>query len=446
MPQPETRGKPIILFYSYSHRDEDLRNELAKHLTVLKRAGLIEEWYDRKIMPGEEWDGQISAHLNEAQVILLLISVDFLASKYCFDIETKRALERHQANTARVVPIILRPVHWKLAPFAALQALPKNARAVTEWPNQDQAFVNVCEGILAVVLAWKNEPERGASLGAERTDRAPASRPLRARARILDAALPRRVLKGAATALVAMLRRLDSPGLREIVEIDTSYGVGPDEVRSTKSFPLEFPVDASGRPGPLDLLIRIDSPDFEPQSQTRTLTVPPRGDSEPRVFLLTPAREGSLVVGLHLYQGNAEVAACLLRTQSEQAESDTISRTQALVSVPLAIGAFDEAEAGAEAEAEQTNYPLNQRTPPPAAAAPPPDKAEPRVQYLEPSRDSAMTSSRPPALPLPTSRDSATVRVPRPTIALPRRPRFLWAALIGVAAFLGVMVLVIRHC
>jgi len=193
MPQPETRGKPVILFYSYSHRDEDLRNELAKHLTVLKRAGLIEEWYDRKIMPGEEWDGQISAHLNEAQVILLLISVDFLASKYCFDIETKRALERHQANTARVVPIILRPVHWKLAPFAALQALPKDARAVTEWPNQDQAFVNVCEGILAVVLAWKNEPERGACLGAERTDRAPASRPLRARARILDAALPRRV-------------------------------------------------------------------------------------------------------------------------------------------------------------------------------------------------------------------------------------------------------------
>ena len=75
----------------------------------------------------------------------------------------------------------------------------------------------------------------------------------------------------ASTALVAMLRRLDSPGLREIVEIDTSYGVRPGEVRSTKSFRLEFPVDASGRPCPFDLLIEIDSPDFEPQSESRPL-------------------------------------------------------------------------------------------------------------------------------------------------------------------------------
>ena len=123
----------VEVFYSYSHRDEELREELERHLSILKRQGIITDWHDRKIGAGTEWKGQIDIHLNTARVILLLISSDFLASDYCYDIEMRRAIERHEAGEARVIPIILRPVIWKGAPFEKLQALPKDAKPVTSW-------------------------------------------------------------------------------------------------------------------------------------------------------------------------------------------------------------------------------------------------------------------------------------------------------------------------
>jgi len=141
----------IEVFFSYAHKDEELRDELEKHLAILKRQGVIAGWHDRKIGPGREWQGQIDAHLNSAGIILLLVSSDFLASDYCYDNEMKRAMERHEAGEARVIPVILRPVDWKGAPFAKLQALPKDAKAVTTWPNRDEAFANVAQGIRAAV-------------------------------------------------------------------------------------------------------------------------------------------------------------------------------------------------------------------------------------------------------------------------------------------------------
>jgi class 3 adenylate cyclase len=139
------------VFYSYSHRDEELREELEKHLSSLKRQGVITAWHDRKIGAGTEWRGQIDTHLNTARVILLLISSDFLASDYCYNIEMQRAMERHAAGEARVIPIILRPVIWKGALFEKLQALPKDAKPVTSWVNRDEAFVSVAEGIRGAV-------------------------------------------------------------------------------------------------------------------------------------------------------------------------------------------------------------------------------------------------------------------------------------------------------
>jgi hypothetical protein len=142
---------PIEVFFSYSHKDEDLCVELVKHLSILKRQGVIQDWHDRKIGAGKEWEGEIDTHLNTAGVILLLISSDFLASDYCYDKEMNRALERHEAGEACVIPIILRPVDWEGAPFGKLQALPKDAKPVTSWPDQDQAFLNVAQGIRAAV-------------------------------------------------------------------------------------------------------------------------------------------------------------------------------------------------------------------------------------------------------------------------------------------------------
>ncbi len=143
--------KAIEVFFSYAHEDEDLRDELAKHLSILKRQGVITAWYDREISAGTEWAGEIDAHLNTARVILLLISADFLASDYCYDIELTRAMERHTEGEARVIPVILREVDWKGAPFGKLQALPKNAKPVTNWANRDAAFTDVARGIRKAV-------------------------------------------------------------------------------------------------------------------------------------------------------------------------------------------------------------------------------------------------------------------------------------------------------
>lgn len=318
MPGGSTTG-PIALFCSYSHQDESLHNELSKHLYTLRRAGFVREWYDREILAGEEWDRQISRHLESAEIILLLISADFLASKYCYDIEAKRALERHLAGQAQVIPIILRPVVWSLTPFAALQALPAGSRPVTEWPDMDLAFVNICEGILAVVVA-----RRDGSGSPNARPPAVAERPLagtvaRLRKRVMDAALPSHVDLNRATVLVVMLRREDSAGLRAIVEVEKSYGVEAEDVRSTASFPLEFPVDSSGHLAPLDLDLEIEAPDFAPTVQRKSVSIPPKGDSEPKVFLLTPKREGELLLTVQLRRGDKDIASCLLKTRAEQA-------------------------------------------------------------------------------------------------------------------------------
>jgi hypothetical protein len=141
----------IKLFCSYSHRDEHLRDELAKHLKLLERQGLIESWHDRRIGAGDVWKEEIDRNLSEADIILLLISADFLASDYCFDIEMKAALERHAAAKAVVIPIILRPVDWHATPFSGLQALPRNGKPVTTFDNLDTAFEQVATSIRAAI-------------------------------------------------------------------------------------------------------------------------------------------------------------------------------------------------------------------------------------------------------------------------------------------------------
>lgn len=150
--------KPVKLFYSYSHKDEDLREELVKHLTILKRQGVLEPWQDRDIEAGAEWNQEIERHLNESQIILLLISSDFIASEFCWDNEMERAMKRHDAGEAVVIPIILRSCDWKGAPFGKLQGLPKDMKPVKDWPDRDQAFTNVAQGIRKVAERLAKNP------------------------------------------------------------------------------------------------------------------------------------------------------------------------------------------------------------------------------------------------------------------------------------------------
>lgn len=138
---------PIEVFCSYAQEDQIWLGKLETHFSLLKSQGLISTWHNRLVPPGTNQEEDIDSHLHSASVILLLISADFLASDYCTGIEMTRALERHQAHEAHVIPILLRPVHRKGAPFEHLQVLPTNGRPITTWSDQDDAFADVTEGI-----------------------------------------------------------------------------------------------------------------------------------------------------------------------------------------------------------------------------------------------------------------------------------------------------------
>jgi hypothetical protein len=145
--------EPTNVFFSYAHEDEPLRNELAKHLKLLERQGIIQSWHDSNISAGEEWKNAIDSHLELAQIILLLISSDFLASDYCYDVEMKRALERHEQGEVIVIPIILRAVSWYNTPLGKLQALPTDGRPILEWDDPDQAYTDIVKGICRTIEA-----------------------------------------------------------------------------------------------------------------------------------------------------------------------------------------------------------------------------------------------------------------------------------------------------
>jgi tetratricopeptide (TPR) repeat protein len=170
----------VNLFLSYAHEDEILCKRLLKHLSQLQRSG-VDGWYDRRITAGSEWAGQIDEHLNSAEIILLLVSADFLASDYCYDVEMKRALERHDHGEARLIPVILRPCDWQSSPFARLQASPKNGKPVVDWKTADHGFLNVVEGLRRVVeeIGWKAQPAPAGAAPSLAFQALPALRPWR---------------------------------------------------------------------------------------------------------------------------------------------------------------------------------------------------------------------------------------------------------------------------
>lgn len=149
------------LFLSYSHKNEDVRDEMEVHLAMLKRQGVIETWDDRRIPAGDEWDHVIKDNLETADIILLLVSPYFLASSYCYDIEVKRALERHEEGSARVIPVVVDPCDWKAAPFSKLATLPKDGKPISKYPNQHDAFLEVAKAIRAV--AGQKPPKQKAT-------------------------------------------------------------------------------------------------------------------------------------------------------------------------------------------------------------------------------------------------------------------------------------------
>lgn len=141
---------PVKIFCCYAHEDEAYLNKLKTQLSPLRRQGLIEVWHDREIKAGANWESEIDQHLNAAQIILLLVSPDFINSDYCYGVEMKRALERGKLGEATVIPVILRRVHWQDI-LGTLQAVPRDDKPVKSWSDEDEALYHVVEEISKVV-------------------------------------------------------------------------------------------------------------------------------------------------------------------------------------------------------------------------------------------------------------------------------------------------------
>jgi hypothetical protein len=274
---------PLELFYSYSHRDEALRDELEKHLKLLQRSGLISSWHDRRIDAGTPWSEEIDEHIKTSNIILLLISADFIASDYCYSVEMKLALERHARHEVIVIPVILRHVDWVGAPFAHLQALPRDGKPITDSDNRDQAFTDVARGIREIVTRFTAYPSQQPKVGASQLHEYGPSE------RVVDAAIPSRVVQDQPTELLVLVRLPESEGLSGVLAADTDSEAEPDDVRS-KPFAVTFPIGPNGKAQALRISVRLTSPDFFPPQQTKNIMVPPNTDSEVCHFLLTPLR------------------------------------------------------------------------------------------------------------------------------------------------------------
>lgn len=214
---------PAKIFISYSHRDSNALKKMQAHLATLKRAG-TDVWVDEEILPGDEIDKAIPKALKQANIFVALVSSDYMASNYCYDIEYQYALGRRERRTMYVVAAIVRPCDWKRSTMARYKALPKDGKAVIEWAHQDKAYADIAEGIRAIV----SEVNRGSLKPIGRNSRAPsankrvASRPVRKSSRtaispskstttISTKAARRSTAKSAKTLKAAGARRAKTP-------------------------------------------------------------------------------------------------------------------------------------------------------------------------------------------------------------------------------------------
>jgi WD40 repeat protein len=200
---------PKKVFCSYAHKDENFLAELKKHASILRQSGAIEFSWDGMILPGQEWAEQINSWVEEADIILLLVSADFLSSEYCRSVEAKRAFERHRERSAIVVPIILRDCEWKTPELRSLQALPEGGRPVCKWATTDEAFTNVVKGLARLLQHLDGAPRPAVNTPEPRKPETPRPASGGTSAGVAEETPPAPAPKRAATAVV-----LGSTGLR----------------------------------------------------------------------------------------------------------------------------------------------------------------------------------------------------------------------------------------
>jgi len=147
----------IKVFISYAHEDEKYKDELAKHMSVLVRQGLLQEWNDRKIKAGEEWDAAIKSKLNDADLIIFLVSKDFFFSDYINNVEIANAIERQKSDKVQILPVLVNYCFYEETFIENFTIYPAEAKPVEAWKNHDEAWLTVIEGIIQSIAKLKNE-------------------------------------------------------------------------------------------------------------------------------------------------------------------------------------------------------------------------------------------------------------------------------------------------
>jgi len=379
----------IRIFVSYSRKDREFLDRLLVHLAPLVSEAILEPWTDLGIDPGDHWDEKIAAELDRAQIILLLISADFLASRYISAVELRRALERERRGEVVVIPVIVKFADWSTSPFHHLQALPANAKPITDWRNRDEAFLDVALGIRHVIARLRGAPAPDHSV--------PVQSDAVWQDRVFDAAMAARIPLGKPSDLAVLVRLAGSAGLKAIVGSDDEFTSQPDDVKS-KPFQMEFGRDARGNLQSEVLTVEIESPDFEPPSQSEDIVVPPDRDSDVCTFLLRPLFPGELVIKLKVFARDGRNAIRLLRIFSE-ASDRVIMGGRVLVSMPITALAGGEQASVASASAGAT-----------------------RTGYAARSAPVAVGAAGPPTAP----RSASPVPIPQPAVPRSaRRPRWI---------------------
>lgn len=236
----------IDVFCSYAHEDEAKLDLLKVHLSVLRRSGLIRLWYDRDIGAGQELDVEVQRHLEQADLILLLVSPSFLASNYCYDREGQRALERHHDGSARVLPIILEFCDWLHTPFAKLRATPLDGTPISDFQNLHKAYFQITSDIRAAAESLEKDIEANAGVvvcdstlaESTRGDAADSAR----RLSIVISSVTQRLDDGRlvpanlnhVTGQLAITVRVN-PGPEPVAAVSVSINAGPDVVTQTQT-------------------------------------------------------------------------------------------------------------------------------------------------------------------------------------------------------------------
>ena len=154
MPELSNEKKPLRIFMSYSHKDEEYKNDLDLHLANLKRQGLIEVWQDRKISPGDEWDEAIKQALLESDIVLFFVSPAFMASRYIWETELPGAFALRAQKKAVIVPIFVKPVDDADSPFAKLQGLPRDKKPLSGFADRDEGLYQIAKELRELVSNW----------------------------------------------------------------------------------------------------------------------------------------------------------------------------------------------------------------------------------------------------------------------------------------------------